>query len=523
MQGASVKYLEAIYKDLEQEVGRSFIKIIHTNNRDPKFSEVNGAPNPTEPNSAKNLILLVSEEKSTLGLAVDGDGDRFGVFDFEGTELSANEIIFILTYFLSQKGLQGAIGKTVVTSNAVNSIAEYLGLELIETSVGFKWFVEQTVREGTHFLVAGEESAHVGVKPFMKSWDDGLAIGLMCLWMIAETQQSLTSYKEEVENTINKHFIYTRDNIELTQEVKDRAVLLIQEAKREQMHIKDIEELSITQKVKALNILQKVDKLITLDGLKLVFDTGDWFCIRLSGTENVARLYVEATNIKMCDCLRYLGKALLGTSPEKELAELIQASKKQTREEIPEANRYRTIGFEEENARLGWIIPPNWQDIKRRLDEFLNLSVVKDKTCCILSGMGGSINTIKALNQMLGDQSSIRLQTIDSLDPATLREVLSSAIALSKTLVIGISKSGTTKETQLILKAFKERFKAQQLDYRDHFLWFTDIPRGKQNIEKAEWEDINIFPIQVDKRNDLPYTITVTPKQELESNERSVE
>jgi phosphomannomutase len=83
----------------------------------------------------------------------------------------------LLAHFLTQRGLKGVVGKTVATSGFVNAVAEYLGLDIIETPVGFKWFVEKAVNDKVEFLVAGEESAHVGVGPFMKSWDDGIATG----------------------------------------------------------------------------------------------------------------------------------------------------------------------------------------------------------------------------------------------------------------------------------------------------------------------------------------------------------
>lgn len=130
MQGTTVRYLEAIYRLLEKEVGRNFIEIIHIDNRDPEFTRVSGAPNPTEPDSIRELVRLVSKDEDTLGLATDGDGDRFGIIDFEGREIYGNEIIAMLAYFLAQKKLRGTIGKTVATSNFVNAVAEYLGLEL---------------------------------------------------------------------------------------------------------------------------------------------------------------------------------------------------------------------------------------------------------------------------------------------------------------------------------------------------------------------------------------------------------
>jgi len=69
--------------------------------------------------------------------------------------------------------------------------------------------------------------------------------------------------------------------------------------------------MSITQRIKALDPTLKVNEIIILDGLKMVFETGDWLCIRLLGTENVARLYTEVIDIKRQGLLRHIGRSLL--------------------------------------------------------------------------------------------------------------------------------------------------------------------------------------------------------------------
>jgi glucose-6-phosphate isomerase len=117
--------------------------------------------------------------------------------------------------------------------------------------------------------------------------------------------------------------------------------------------------------------------------------------------------------------------------------------------------------------------------------------------------MGGSINTVKALIEILGKDSSLKLYTIDSLDPAALEELLSSIPDLSRTLVVGISKSGTTKETQDLLKTLREVFQSQGLkDYQNHFLWLTDLPNQKK-IEDRAWQGVSVLPIQPDRLTDI--------------------
>ncbi|MCF7892147.1 MAG: radical SAM protein, partial [Candidatus Omnitrophica bacterium] len=296
MQGTSSKYLQAIFDELESSAGRSFYKIIHSENKDPHFSRVNGAPNPTESVSIKDALELTRGNNNTIALLTDGDADRFGLIDFGGNEINANNIIAALSHFLAQKGFPGAVGKTVATSNFVNAVAEYNNLPLIETAVGFKWTVEKTIKENVSFLVGGEESAHVGIQPFFKSWDDGIAISLACLWVIADTNKSFSRYIESLENTIGKKFYYNRDNIPLTPELKQQASELIAQSKQEKEL--PLARKSITKQIAKISPRAAVAEVITLDGLKVVDREGNWFCIRLSGTEDVSRLYSEGVNAK---------------------------------------------------------------------------------------------------------------------------------------------------------------------------------------------------------------------------------
>jgi phosphomannomutase len=502
MQGTTVKYLEALYGRIEIEAERTFIKILHTNNNDPLFAAVNGAPNPTEPDNVKELITIVSKDTETLGIATDGDGDRLGLIDFGGKPIQGNDVIAMLTYFLVNKNLRGVVGKTIATSNFVEAVAKHSGLEILETPVGFKWFVEKVTKEGINFLIAGEESAHIGTGPFMTSWDDGITTGVLCLWMVAETGKSLSQYKEEIEAIIGRRYLYNRENIELTSDLRDKATELLKRVKLEQTLGMYIEEMSIYKFLASLHTSQRIESILAIDGLKIIFESGDWLCIRLSGTENVARVYTEVTDPDRSELIQFISKALLGIKPEAELSNLIQASEK-SRSDIPEINSYREIGFESESQRLGWVIPPAWEKIEERLNSFNDLYAVRGKNNFVFSGMGGSINTIKAIAKIHNKQSSAKIYIIDSLDPATLKELLSQIDSLSETLVIGISKSGTTKETQDILKALREKFESLGLDPQNHFLWLTDLSQGRKSIDNSGWESIQTLPIQIDGKTDI--------------------
>jgi len=194
---------------------------------------------------------------------------------------------------------------------------------------------------------------------------------------------------------------------------------------------------------------------------------------------------------------------VLSVTPQNVLSYLIQASKKHTQDQVAEENRYREIGFEDTKTQLGWMIPPAWRDVERRVMEFMSLELIRDKKYFIFVGMGASINTVKALIQLLGDPHKVTLYTLDSLDPTALGDLFSSIDDPSRALIIGVSKSGLTRETQDLLKAVREIFESKKLPYHKHFLVLTDLLQGKQNMEDMAWQDLQTLPIQVNRKTDI--------------------
>ena len=253
-----------------------------------------------------------------MGFKVGEDGDRFGNVDLGGEFVSANQMIGLLAFFLNREvGLVGSVGKTVATSNMVNAVAEFLKLPLVETAVGFRWMVEHTIKHGVKFIVAGEESAHVGVGPFMRTWDDGIAVGLMGLWIIARAKKSLVAYEQFVEYTTGKRFYNKRETIRgQDHSIKNSVNATIAQT------VSELERVSLDQ-VSVIKMLQKkmsayeslanqrVKEIITIDGIKIIFLSGDTILLRPSGTEPAIKLYVEVTDKNRLEDLFSLAKEII--------------------------------------------------------------------------------------------------------------------------------------------------------------------------------------------------------------------
>lgn len=182
---------------------------------------------------------------------------------------------------------------------------------------------------------------------------------------------------------------------------------------------------------------------------------------------------------------------------------LLEAQGKE-KAEVAADNPYREIGFDKEKKRLGWVKVTPFSSIKESLLEASEL--LEGKDTFVFVGMGGSINGIKTLFSLFKKHS---LYTLDSLDPGAIKEVLNKTKDINKTLIIPISKSGTTQETQLISCALREVFAK---DWPKHFLWLSD-PSAFDKLDALGWKGARRLPIQFDGATDVggrfssPHTI----------------
>jgi len=210
--------------------------------------------------------------KAHIGIATDGDADRFGIVDEDGTFLQPNYIIALLfDYLVESRGWKNGVGKSVATTNLINALSEHHKVQLHETPVGFKYIGELIKQD--QIAIGGEESAGLSIRYHVPE-KDGILAGLLCCEMVAARGKSLGQQLKELFAKVGS-FYPMRENFRLTQEVKEK----------------------FTEKLRSDPVNfggRKVNEVVRKDGLKLVLDDGSWVCYRLSGTEPVVRAYSEA-------------------------------------------------------------------------------------------------------------------------------------------------------------------------------------------------------------------------------------
>lgn len=237
-----------------------------------------GMPDP-KPKYLQDLITKVKNTPNSIGLANDGDADRFGVINENGEYVSPNEIIAILLKYLKSKGVKGAVVKTVGSSLLIDNVASKLGVDVIETAVGFK-HVGEAMRLN-EVIVGGEESGGLSISGHIPE-KDGLIANLLIMEVMASTGKSLVELQNELYELSGCKF-YT-----------DRIDLKTEDIKPILEYFKGLKELGG----------YKVTDVDLKDGVKLMFGEKTKILVRPSGTEPLLRIYFETDCLEKLEALK---------------------------------------------------------------------------------------------------------------------------------------------------------------------------------------------------------------------------
>ncbi len=250
---------------------------------DPNFG--GGMPEP-KPKYMKELIELVKSQPNSVGFANDGDGDRFGVINELGEYVTPNEIISILLLYLkNNRKMQGPLVKTVGASLLLDKLAEKIGVEVIETAVGFK-HVGEAMRMFDP-IIGGEESGGLSIQGHIPE-KDGILANLLILEAMAVKNMSLVELQKELYEIVGAKFFNERVDLKL-------------ESQEQVKHA--LEKAKILTEICGYQVIKTDLK----DGVKLYLsDNTSWILIRPSGTEPLLRIYFESDsedkigNLKDC-------------------------------------------------------------------------------------------------------------------------------------------------------------------------------------------------------------------------------
>src|SRR4051794_25077406 len=244
-----------------------------------------------EPNAEgmHEVSLFVRSGKAQLGLGLDGDADRFGIVDKDGTWLTPNQILTLALYHLKKnRHWTGAVVRTVPTSHQVDAVAGMLGVKVYETPVGFKYI--GALMESEPIIVGGEESGGLSVKGHVPE-KDGILACLLMAELVATEKKSLGAILKGIEKKTGE-FHTDRINVSIPPDKKEALLA------------------KLGSGLSAIGPF-KVEKFITTDGYKFLLPNGEWVAFRASGTEPLIRCYIEARSTAQLKKLRKACQDLL--------------------------------------------------------------------------------------------------------------------------------------------------------------------------------------------------------------------
>jgi phosphoglucomutase len=248
------------------------------------------SPEPGE-DHLDELRAVVAKNGCLLGLATDGDADRFGVLDAGGEFITPNQLVALLSDYLAEsRGWTEGLARSVATSHMIDRVAKERGLKLHETPVGFKFIGELINRD--QIILGGEESAGLSIKGHYPE-KDGIIACLLAAEAVAVRGKSLTMQLSELYQRVGK-LESGRIGVRLTPEIQK---ILPEKLAQEPDTIGD----------------RKIENINRMDGVKFIFADGSWLLMRPSGTEPMVRIYAEAETTGDLEVLLEQGrKYLLG-------------------------------------------------------------------------------------------------------------------------------------------------------------------------------------------------------------------
>ncbi|MEJ7861435.1 MAG: phosphoglucomutase/phosphomannomutase family protein [Pyrinomonadaceae bacterium] len=278
--GTGRGYLDKILLDHNLEV-----ETIH-DWRDVTFG--GRSPEPSE-DHLDELRGVVLSKKLTLGLATDGDADRFGIIDANGKFITPNELVALLSDYLAEsRGWKEGVARSVATSHLIDRVVENRGLKLYETPVGFK-YIGELINEDK-IILGGEESAGLSIKGHYPE-KDGILACLLAAEAVAVRGKSLTEQLQELYKRVGK-LESGKIGVKLTDEIAHS------------LHEKLLQEPADIGG-------RKIEKINRLDGVKFIFADQSWMLLRPSGTEPLVRIYAESENIEDLEVLLEQGRRYL--------------------------------------------------------------------------------------------------------------------------------------------------------------------------------------------------------------------
>jgi len=229
-------------------------------------------PEPVGPNLVQS-VAMTADPAVDIGVATDGDADRFGLMAHGEYMDVMRAIVYVLYHLLKNRGWKGTVVKAVDVSSMLDRLCEHYGAEVVETSVGFRNMAQEMMRS-SDLVLAVEESGGFAIRGHIPDRDGTLTALTACEARAVEGKP--------VRDTLADIFALVGG-----ERFYDRLDFRITAPQREQ----------VAAKLDALApdtvAGRKATDINRMDGAKYLREDGTWVMLRLSGTDPLVRIYAE--------------------------------------------------------------------------------------------------------------------------------------------------------------------------------------------------------------------------------------
>ena len=278
--------------------GRTVVDEIH-GERNPWFGGLN--PEPIRPN-VDEALRRVRDGGYDLALLLDGDADRAGAADEQGTFIHQLQVMGLLMYYMLEHRRERApVVSTINETSMAFRLGELYGVDVYETPVGFKYVGPKMIETGA--MMGGEESGGFGFGMHLPERDGIYADLLLLDLFVREREAGRWPVSRSVAHLheVAGPSYYLREDVHAERAtypaLKERLLRELGQAAPS----------SLAGRPVARDLA-----LETGDGFKFWLDDGSWLLIRFSGTEPLVRIYTEATSADLRDALLADGRAMVG-------------------------------------------------------------------------------------------------------------------------------------------------------------------------------------------------------------------
>lgn len=273
-------------------------------------------PNPENPNVFNLALDMAKEVQPDIIFGTDPDCDRIGVVvkDNEGNYkvLTGNQTGVLLTHYIvsslkdtNKLPQNGAVIKTIVTTEMIRNIAKDYGVEIIDVLTGFKYIGEkikefETTNKNT-YLFGFEESFGYLAGTFVRDKDAVVAATLISEMTLYYKKKGMSLY-DALMKLYNKYGFYKESLISIDlqgkegQEKIEKALEYLRHSMKATVGgVKIVKKMDYKLSVEKdiLSIEEKSIDLPKSNVLKFVLEDGSWFVVRPSGTEPKMKIYVS--------------------------------------------------------------------------------------------------------------------------------------------------------------------------------------------------------------------------------------